>query len=37
MNPSKRVRAEPAGFEYHLQNTPITYNFTEEEIGVLTL
>lgn len=34
-NPSKRLRQGLQGFEHHLANTPITYNFTEQEIQML--
>jgi CobQ-like glutamine amidotransferase family enzyme len=34
-NPSRRLHQTPQGFEYHLEKTPITYNFNEEEINVL--
>jgi hypothetical protein len=34
-NPSKRLRQGLQGFEHHLANTPITYNFTEQEITLL--
>ena len=30
------MRAPASGFEHHLQNTPITYNFNEDEIAMLT-
>ncbi|CDW77228.1 structural maintenance of chromosomes protein [Stylonychia lemnae] len=32
----KRQKTEAQSFEHHLANTPITYNFNEEEIHVLT-
>eukprot|EP00347_Sterkiella_histriomuscorum_P021716 403333013 len=33
---SKRLKQEPQGFDYHLQHTPISYNYIEEEINMLT-
>jgi hypothetical protein len=35
-NPSRRLRQPLSGFENHLQNTAITYNFSEEEINLLS-
>ena len=32
-----RMKRQAQGFEFHLQNTAIVYNFTEEEINVLTM
>lgn len=33
---SKMMKREPQGFEFHLANTPISYNFVEDEIEILT-
>ena len=34
-NPQKRIRQGLQGFEHHLANTSIQYNFSEEEIALL--